>query len=151
MEGGHEVQHSCASIHEGCNRGWRSPSCDHTALHFYKPLEISSWCARLVCTPGVLYSYHTLHPVACVAMGPEMCVTRRKQQRPGIASNDDTTHVPTARSSADLTKPNHTPTRHSRAKDKIILQLVTPQAAASQRTHVSRTQDAPARTRSPGG
>ena len=28
-----------------------------------------------------------------------MCVTRRKQQRPGIASNDNTTHVPTARNS----------------------------------------------------
>ena len=39
------------------------------------------------------------------------CVTRRKQQRPGIASNDNTTHVPTARSSADLTKPNQTPTQ----------------------------------------
>ena len=29
-------------------------------------------------------------------------VTRRKQQRPGIASNDNTMHVFTARSSADL-------------------------------------------------
>ena len=29
-------------------------------------------------------------------------VTRRKQQRPGIASNDNATNVPTARSSADL-------------------------------------------------
>ena len=36
------------------------------------------------------------------------CVTRRKQQRPGIAADDNTTHVPTARSSADPTKPNHT-------------------------------------------
>ena len=62
----------------------------------------------------------------------------RKQQRPGIASNDNTKHVPTARSSADLTKPNNTPTRHTRAKDKIIQQMVTPQAASSQRTHVSR-------------
>ena len=68
------------------------------------------------------------------------CVTRRKQQRPGIASNDNTTHVPTARSSADLTKPNHTPTRHTRAKDKIILQMATTHTASSQRTHVSRTQ-----------
>ena len=42
-------------------------------------------------------------------------VTRRKQQRPGIASNNSTTHVPTARSSADPTKPNHTPTRHTHA------------------------------------
>ena len=34
------------------------------------------------------------------------------------------THVPTARSSADLTKPTHTPTRHTRPKDKILLQMV---------------------------
>ena len=38
-----------------------------------------------------------------------LSVTRRKQQSPGIASNDSTTHVPTARSSADPTKPTHTP------------------------------------------
>ena len=37
-------------------------------------------------------------------------VTRRKQQRPGTAPNDNTTHVPTTGSSAALTKPNHTPT-----------------------------------------
>ena len=71
---------------------------------------------------------------------PRLDVTRGKQQRPGIASNDNTTHVPTARSSADPTKPNHTPTRHTRAKDKMILQMVTPQAASSQRTHVARTR-----------
>ena len=59
-------------------------------------------------------------------------------QRPGIASNDNTTHVPTARSSADLTKPKHPPKRHTRAEDKIILRMATPQAAASHRTHVSR-------------
>ena len=66
-------------------------------------------------------------------------VTRRKQQRPGIASNDNTTHVPTARSSADPTKPNHTPMQHTRAKEKMILKMFTRQAASSQRTHVSRT------------
>ena len=32
-------------------------------------------------------------------------VTRRKQHRPGIAPNANTTHVPTAGSSAALTKP----------------------------------------------
>ena len=48
------------------------------------------------------------------------CVTRRKQHQPGITPNDNTTHVPTAGSSAALTKPNHTPTRHPRAKGKII-------------------------------
>ena len=68
------------------------------------------------------------------------CVTRRKQERPGNASNDNTAHMPTARSSADLTKPNHTPTRHTLTKDKIILQTATPQAASSQRIHISRTQ-----------
>ena len=66
-------------------------------------------------------------------------VTRRKPETPGNAPNDNTTHVPTATSSADLTKPNHTPTRHTRTKDKTILQMATPQAASS-RTHVSRTQ-----------
>ena len=53
-----------------------------------------------------------------------MCVTRRKQKRPGIASNDHTKHVPIARSSGDLTKPKHTLTRHTRAKDRIILYLL---------------------------
>ena len=67
-------------------------------------------------------------------------VTRRKQHRPGIASNDNTMHVPTARSSADLTNPNQTPTRYTHAKGRIFLQMATPQAASSQRTHVSRTQ-----------
>ena len=43
--------------------------------------------------------------------------------------NDNETHVPTAGSSAALTKPNHTPTRHPRAKGKIIRQMVTPHAA----------------------
>ena len=38
------------------------------------------------------------------------CVTRTKQHRPVIVPNDNTTHVPTAGSSAALTKPNHTPT-----------------------------------------
>ena len=47
-------------------------------------------------------------------------VTRRKQHQPGITPNDNTTHVPTAGISAARTKPNHTPTRHPRAKGKII-------------------------------
>ena len=41
------------------------------------------------------------------------CVTRRKHHRPGIAPNANTTHVPTAGSSAAPTKPNHTPSRLS--------------------------------------
>ena len=41
------------------------------------------------------------------------CVTRRKQHRQGIASNDNTMHATTARSRADLTKPNQTPTRYT--------------------------------------
>ena len=48
------------------------------------------------------------------------CVTRRKQHQPGITPNDNTTHVPTAGTSAALTKPNDNPTRHPRAKGKII-------------------------------
>ena len=70
---------------------------------------------------------------SCYAV--RLCVPRRKQQRPGIALNDNTTRAPSARSSADPTRPNHTPTRHTRAKDKMILQMVTPQAA----THTRRT------------
>ena len=50
------------------------------------------------------------------------CVTRRKHHRPGIAPSANTTHVPTAGSSAAPTKPNHTPSRHSRAKGKLLLQ-----------------------------
>ena len=56
------------------------------------------------------------------------CVTRRKHHRPGIAPNANTTHVPIAGSSAAPTKPNHTPSRHSRAKGKLLLQTVTPHA-----------------------
>ena len=39
-------------------------------------------------------------------------------------------------------RPNetNTPMQHTFAKDKILLQMATPQAASSQRTHVSRTQ-----------
>ena len=75
--------------------------------------------------------------VTCVLKGVEcwpMCGTRRKQHRPGIAPNDNTTHVPTAGSSAALTRPNHTPTR---AKGKLLLQTVTPHA-----THTSHTSHA---------
>ena len=44
----------------------------------------------------------------------------------GESNTDNTTHVPTAGSSAALTKPNHTPNRHprARAKGKIIGQCV---------------------------
>ena len=69
------------------------------------------------------------------------CVARRKQHRPGIAPNANTTHVPTAESSAAPTKANHAPSRHPRAKGKLLLQMVTPHAARSRRTHVSRTQE----------
>ena len=79
---------------------------------------------------------HVTHICDC-----SLCVTRRKQHRPGIAPNANTTHVPTAGSSAAPTKLNHTPSRHSRAKGKLLLQMVTPHAAGSRRTHVSRTQE----------
>ena len=72
-------------------------------------------------------------------MGEFQCVTRRKQHRPGIASNDNTMHATTARSSADLTKPNQTPTRHNLAKDTIILHIATPQAASTTRTRRTYT------------
>ena len=41
-----------------------------------------------------------------------LCVTLRKEHQPGITPDDNITHVPTAGSSAALTKPNHTPTGH---------------------------------------
>ena len=78
--------------------------------------------------------------VAYGTIGGPSGVTRRKQHRPGIASNDNTMHVTIARSSADHTKPSQTPTRYTLAKDTIILQVATPQASSSQRTHVARTQ-----------
>ena len=55
-----------------------------------------------------------------VVRGLQGSVTRRKRHQPGMTPVDNTTHVPTAGSSAVLTKPNHTPTRHPRAKGKII-------------------------------
>ena len=55
-------------------------------------------------------------------------VTRRKHHRPGIAPNANTTHVPTAGSSAAPTKPNHTPSQHSRAKGKLLQAVMVPQA-----------------------
>ena len=67
-------------------------------------------------------------------------VLHGKQQRPGIAPNDNTMHVTIVRSSADLPKRNQTPTRHTLANDTIPLQTATPQAASSQHTHVARTQ-----------
>ena len=69
-----------------------------------------------------------------------MNCTWRKQQRPSIASKYKRMHVTTARSSADLTKPNQTRTRHTLAEDTVILRIATPQAASSQRTHVARKQ-----------
>ena len=53
-------------------------------------------------------------------------VTRRKQHQPGITPNDNTTHVPTAGSSAALTKPNHTPTRHPRKRQNNSVNGHTP-------------------------
>ena len=61
-------------------------------------------------------------PTACI-LG---CVTQRKQYRQGIASIDNTLHATTARSNADLMKPNQNPTRYTRAKHTIILQIPTP-------------------------
>ena len=45
---------------------------------------------------------------------------------PGIASTDNTMHATTARNSADVTKPNQTPTRYTLAKDTTILPMATP-------------------------
>ena len=89
-------------------------------------------CAVRMCTLRCAASSGTI-PGPCCWSGPVrtllcnypwllyVCVTRRKQHQPGITPNDSTTHVPTAGSSAALTKPNHTPTQHPRAKRKTIL------------------------------
>ena len=77
-----------------------------------------------------------------------VCVSRRKQHRPGIAPNANTTHVPTAGSSAAPTKPNHTPSRHSRANYSYQRSHPTP-LEAFLCSHVHK--NAPARTQSPGG
>ena len=71
---------------------------------------------------------------------PHHVVTRRKQHRPGIASNMNTMLVTTARSSAGLTKRNHSPMRYNLAKDTTTPQTDSPQATSSQRTHIARTQ-----------
>ena len=42
-----------------------------------------------------------------------MCVTRRKQERPGNAPNDNTAHMPTARSSAEENVSQFTVRDHS--------------------------------------
>ena len=110
-----------------------------------------------MCTVDILYAWViTFLDTANRPAQACQCVTRRKQHRPGSAQNDNTMlfvfplcgfslslfcnyntmHVPPARSSADLTKPNHTPTRHIRAKEKIVLQMATPQASSSQRTRI---------------
>ena len=81
-----------------------------------------SWVCTLAWAPAPSGQCSWNHDHAML-MRIAVCVTRRKQHRPGIASNDNTMHVPTARSSANLTKPNHTPTRHTRAKDRIIPQI----------------------------
>ena len=56
-------------------------------------------------------------------------VKRRKRHRPGIAPNDNTTHVPTAGGSAALTKRNLLQPDTPAQKAKILLQMVTPHAA----------------------
>ena len=100
----------------GCVQAWPYEACSYKV-----------W--RGIAMPRVL----GCNVLACVGYrawnGLLAGVTQRKQHRPGIGPNDNTTHVPTAGSSAALTKPNHSPTRHPRAKGKIILQMVTPHAA----------------------
>ena len=65
-------------------------------------------CMRLSTTLGFVRGCATSFRHAGASL---FCVTRRKQHRPSIAPNANTTHVPTAGSSAAPTKPNHTPTR----------------------------------------
>ena len=102
-------------------------------------------CVRATCV-------RWLHAASCVAnyiekatQGRHPCsVTRRKQHQPGITPNDSTTHVPTAGSSAALTKPNHTQTRHPRAKrQNNLINGYTPRRAKPTHTSLTYTRMRP--------
>ena len=61
------------------------------------------------------------------------CVTRRRQNKPSNTQEPKqrlTQQRTSARSSANLTKPNQTPSRYTLVKDTTILHAATPQAAA---------------------
>ena len=61
--------------------------------------------------------------------------------RPGITPNANTTHVPTAGSSAALTKPNQTPTRHppaQKAKQSYKRSHPSPHEADAHTSHVHK-------------
>ena len=96
--------------------------------------------------PSVCAELLTRESVCCEKTGPTClflllhCVTRRKQHQPGITPNDNTTHVPTAGSSAALTKPNQTPTQHPRAKGKQSYKRShpTPHEADAHTSHVHK-------------
>ena len=98
------------------------PRKGHNVIHRYS--SSTSYCYSSGAHVGIHTSMHTTFAAAlrravdqaCSAL--VLCVTRRKQRQPGITPYDNTTHVPTAGSSAALTKPNLTPTRHPREKCK---------------------------------
>ena len=120
----------------GCCRGFFA-LCVICGVHPPAPVRVCVGRGTLQMThPSPAWSYVCCfaHVRPCAQGRCGQCphgsgVTRRKQHRPGTAPNDNTTHVPTAGSSAALTKPNHTPTRHPHAKGKTILLVVTPHAA----------------------
>ena len=59
--------------------------------------------------------------------GAIWCVTWRRQSKPSNTQESKQRSIQqrtTARSSANLPKPNQTPTRHTRVKDSIILQIL---------------------------
>ena len=69
-------------------------------------------------------------------------VTRRRQNNPSNTQESKqrlTQQGTTARSSANLTKPNQTPTRYTLVKDTTILHIATAQAASSKSTHTCVT------------
>ena len=106
--------HTCTAIGANPTAGHSAGvfRCNHDLLHGILPMLEHMY--------DFFYNYmYDFFVATCMIR-----VTQRKQHRPGIAPNA-TVHGPTAGSSAALTKPYHTPTRHPSAKGKILLQMVT--------------------------
>ena len=92
------------------------------------------------------HSFVTRRKKSIVAM-PALCclirVTRRRQNKPSNTQEPKqraTQQRTTARSSANLTKLNQTPTQSTLVKDTITLFIPKSQGAESLRTHVARMQ-----------
>ena len=81
--------------------------------------EMARVVAQLGCDRGLHQHVH-LRVQSVPVVGGD---TLRKQHRQGIASDDNTIHATAARSNADLTKPNQTPTRYTLEKNTRLLEV----------------------------